>query len=841
MIKIAIGTEPSQLIPCEILKHSIRQNTSSDVVFYESWTAHAGWHPLLLKPENKRISGTRFSPWRWLIPDLLNHTGVGIYLDADQAVFADIAELARYPREGKMIACVVGAEGTFGNQQRHRSNVETSVMAIDCERCDWKPSDMFAKVRLGDWRVAGDHPVHTDEPKSSHYSRMMQAKWISWADIDHLPKTWNHFNQRAADTKLSHWSKIAEQPWKAKGFECNPARDEWLSCLRDAIDQGVIDYDLLKQEVDSGHIAAAVLEYAYKTPYVTVHDAKLIQKRPTKPVTKKALVGKVTALKKAGQTLAACQLLDKFLGRTKSAELHYLSATLHAELGNVVEAKQAFEAALALKPQYVDAAYGFAKWLHKNQQADYAKRVLDDFDQSALGFRQTYMFMKAYYLLPANIEARHCAIQAVNNADLSRANFLVLLNLMLKNKDFDGAIELVTTTSNQYVNDAQINALLALAYHKNTQWMLAQEHYQISANHAGLDAIAAINYGALLCDLKQYESAQLIYSQALKANPSSRGLKRALSHVYLAMGDFENGWRYLETRYEQAPIQIADVKGRQIAEWKGQDLGGKTLLICREEGLGDELQFVRFAQHLKQAGCDKIAWLTRQKMQSLLTMQPYIDFVIDESEIDGLAMGLDYWVMAYSVPYYLGIDSLSLTPAEPYISLADESFSTCVSTDTARPKVGLVWQGSPNHINDAHRSIRQVACLSALGDVEATWYSLQNAYDGFESDFQQLPTGTIDVGTKLHDFRSIAEVIAELEVVITIDSALAHLAAAMGKPCWLMLSAYGEDWRWAGEGNTTRWYPNNVRLFRQTQVDDWKPVIEEIKQALQKEFSVRII
>lgn len=227
-IRCSIGTEPSQLIPCEVLKSSILRRTSRPVEFTESFSPD-GWDSRMIYLSH----GTGFSGWRWAVPDVYDRTGKVIYLDADQVVLADIAELWESLPAGKAFAAVINAVGIFGKKTPEPNHVQTSVMVMDCGHPVWAT-------------------VRQIIPAIS-YRNLMQATWLPRSDIHELPPEWNHFGIVTPETKLVHWSHVKSQPYRNPE---HPTAHVFQRELFDAIDAGHIDRELLRDEVRKGHVAA---------------------------------------------------------------------------------------------------------------------------------------------------------------------------------------------------------------------------------------------------------------------------------------------------------------------------------------------------------------------------------------------------------------------------------------------------------------------------------------------------------------------------------------------------------------------------------------------------------
>lgn len=232
VIRISIGTEPSQLIPCEVLKSSILRRTSRPVEFSHSWTPSQGWHPLM--PRLKH--GTKFSGWRWAVAENYGRTGKAIYLDADQIVLADIVELWDSLPAGKAFAAVINAVGIFGKKTPEPNHVQTSVMVMDCSHPVWdSAARCLAAVASG----------------GRTYRELMQAAFVSRENIHDLPPEWNLFGVECAGANLIHYSHVGSQPWRNKR---HPAAALWQCELSAAIAAGHLGLETLREECAAGHV-----------------------------------------------------------------------------------------------------------------------------------------------------------------------------------------------------------------------------------------------------------------------------------------------------------------------------------------------------------------------------------------------------------------------------------------------------------------------------------------------------------------------------------------------------------------------------------------------------------
>lgn len=266
-IRIAIGTDPTQALPCAVLKSSILRRTQRPVEFLESWTAEGGWHPLMTRDKSLKGKGTAFSWWRWLVPEAFRHTGRAIYQDVDQVCLCDIGELFDWPlldhpeqTQPTLFAAVIGAEGHIGDRgAAHELAVQTSVMLMDCASCDWSYPKLARQVLEGTIDAKPGHGIDPHwkgekNPQRAAYSRLMQAHWIDREKIVRLPPEWNHFNiYEPGVTKIYHSTHSASQEWKT-GKQDTAAKVMWFDELRASVAAGHVSRMLVAAEVTHGHV-----------------------------------------------------------------------------------------------------------------------------------------------------------------------------------------------------------------------------------------------------------------------------------------------------------------------------------------------------------------------------------------------------------------------------------------------------------------------------------------------------------------------------------------------------------------------------------------------------------
>jgi tetratricopeptide (TPR) repeat protein len=296
----------------------------------------------------------------------------------------------------------------------------------------------------------------------------------------------------------------------------------------------------------------------------------------------------------------------------------------------------------------------------------------------------------------------------------------------------------------------------------------------------------------------------------------------------LTAGRLLEGWHHYEFRWLRDPLLSLRL-GQGRPPWKGQELRGKTILIRAEQGVGDTIQFIRYAPKVKALGARVL--LKVQEGTGLLAQAfPGVDAVIGRGEV---IPDFDFYIHPLSLPHIFGTDSASVPAGVPYLR-ADPAFVDRWARRLNQPrdglKAGLAWAGSPSHGRDRYRSMPS-SMLAPLGSVRGVrYFGLQKGDE--EREACPVNAEFANLGAELHDFGDTAAAISQLDLVICVDTAVAHLAGALGKPVWVML-AKPADWRWLEEREDTPWYPT-MRLFRQRESGDWADVVERVKVALER-------
>lgn len=334
------------------------------------------------------------------------------------------------------------------------------------------------------------------------------------------------------------------------------------------------------------------------------------------------------------------------------------------------------------------------------------------------------------------------------------------------------------------------------------------------------------NFGVMLACAGREAEAEACHRQAILLDPGYRKASFNLAYLLLRQGRWEEGWQRLEARDWAEVLQ----PHLNLPRWEGEALAGKAILVGIEAGHGDMIQFGRYCEQLKQAGATRVGVLCHPGLAALFGGLRGADEAIGLDQ--PLTPGWDCWVPALSLPFFFRTTVDTVPAALPYIAPDPARIARMASLLAAAPgelKVGLVWKGGAGFENDSERSLPSLATLAPLAQAPGVrFFSLQKGAGEGE-------TGTFplaDLAAAIDDFADTAALIAGLDLVISVDTAVAHLAGALGKRCWVLLPAYLADWRWLTERSDTPWYPGVMRLFRQRRSGDWNETVAEVARAL---------
>jgi tetratricopeptide (TPR) repeat protein len=336
------------------------------------------------------------------------------------------------------------------------------------------------------------------------------------------------------------------------------------------------------------------------------------------------------------------------------------------------------------------------------------------------------------------------------------------------------------------------------------------------------------NLGIVLTCLGKLPESIKAYSAAVAADPQAPDPHWNLALSLLMAGEFERGWVEHEWRFACESLNHPLVFSQP--QWTGEPLEGRTILLHLEQGFGDSIQFVRYAPMVAAAG-GKVIVQTQSELVRLFKSIPGVWQVIARGEP---LPEFQRHCPLMSLPLAFGTRLETVPATVPYLWPPEASrrpLPAKLPNETKPLRVGLVWAGRPTHKNDRQRSLKlaQLLPISTVEGIE--FYSLQKGDESRQLEPLAEQWKIVDHTAELNDFADTAAFIQQLDLVIAVDTALAHLTGALGKPIWVLLP-FSPDWRWMLGRPGSPWYPT-MRLFRQPNPGDWPSVIEQVRQALQ--------
>jgi Flp pilus assembly protein TadD len=338
------------------------------------------------------------------------------------------------------------------------------------------------------------------------------------------------------------------------------------------------------------------------------------------------------------------------------------------------------------------------------------------------------------------------------------------------------------------------------------------------------------NLGAWRQDEADLAFSGRAYDRALASDPGLAEARFNRACNRMLQGDYRNAWADYEARWHK-PGAVRPPTA--LPSWQGEDIAGKRLLLWAEQGQGDVIQFLRFVPAVAARGARVVLLVSRQ----LLPVARSLAGVSELAAIGAAPPAADVAAPLLSLPLLLGLGDAAAQTMPPYLRApVATSPPTRLSAGDERPRIGLVWSGNPaNEVNPV-RALALVRLMPALALPGLRWISLQVGSPSAEIAAAGLSDRIEDMSEHLIDFGVTADIIAGLDLLVTTDTSVPHLAGAMGKETWLML-AHVPDWRWGMSGETTSWYPS-MRLFRQQRRGDWEGVVDRLAAALVQRFGL---
>jgi len=518
----------------------------------------------------------------------------------------------------------------------------------------------------------------------------------------------------------------------------------------------------------------------------------------------------------------------------QEALTYMLQAVEHRLHERWVDALSCIDRALSIAPQFipwhVDRALVLAELGHYED-------ALDSFDQF-LHFAPPSPEIEALRQDMMGNALSALAEQLERNAD-ELPTRLIRAHLLRKDHQYALAQNEYESVLQYDANNSEVLNYLGIV-------LLAQDKHEASLS-AFTKAIIAdpacaeilYNAGNVLQQLGRLEAARTLYQQAINLSPDFAEAHMEIGHSLLMQGD-RAGWPHLEWRWHtrvmrnhrpgtEQPLWLGEaISPAPIREWpcsKEADLSGKTILVWAEQGAGDTLQFVRFVPQLLQKSRQVILRVQKSLRALVASLEPRLQVIGD----DELLPPHDVHCPLMSLPLALGVENaLNVVPYLQADSNTIEKWNHILGPRQGL-RIGMAWAGRQFGLINRTRDMPLLALMS-LAHLNVELISLQKEIPRADAELLGILPTLRHFGEELTDFSETAAMICNLDLVISVDTAVAHLAAALGKPCWLMLR-FGSEWRWQRERADSPWYPT-MKIFRQKEAGDWSGVMSQVRDQL---------
>lgn len=332
----------------------------------------------------------------------------------------------------------------------------------------------------------------------------------------------------------------------------------------------------------------------------------------------------------------------------------------------------------------------------------------------------------------------------------------------------------------------------------------------------------AFSLGVCYMYQENAEKALQCFERSIELDPKKKAHQVYRAFALFYQGRLDEAWQQYEARLDLNELRDANY---DRPAWKGEDMAGQPLLLMPEQGMGDNLQFIRYAELAAERGINVIV-ITHKPLVRLFQSLKGVSATVNSIPE---AKHFQRYRSLMSLPLIFGTESVDIPQNVPYLNAPEELIETWRRKLSVYRgfRVGLCWRGNPKHTNDHVRS-SSLAEMTGLLDIPGcTFFSMHKDLADFE---KKLPKGLIDIGSEFEDFADTAAAIKSLDLVISVDTSVCHVAGAVGCPTWTMI-ARGPDFRWGLKTDKTAWYPT-MTLYRQDKLGDWSDVYEKMREDL---------
>ncbi|MBF0296840.1 MAG: tetratricopeptide repeat protein [Magnetococcales bacterium] len=531
-----------------------------------------------------------------------------------------------------------------------------------------------------------------------------------------------------------------------------------------------------------------------------------------------------------GEAVAALRKAVTFL--PEDADSFYNLGLLFMGMKKPHEAEEAFRAVLRIDPGAADALNNLGVLLGERKALDEAAAALREAVRVDPGYAEAYNNLGLVLTKQKHHPEAEAAFREALRLRPAWRDAYTHLGVLLKEQKrypeaeaaYREALRIDPAHADTHAN---LGLLLDKTLRDNEAEAALREAIRLAPDAPG----AYVRLGNFWQRRQRMAEAEAILLEALRYHPGDAEAMFSLGLVYLMQGRYTEGWRCYEYRYHperDEPITVPD--GLQAPQWGREELNGLSLLVLREQGFGDEIQFCRFFPLLLARGARRVIYVCRQPLRAWFSTLPGVELVGSVAE----AAGYDRWTFLMSLPGQLGITLANLPAGLPCLGTLPERDAFWRRRLPAGSfRVGLVWKGATGHANDANRSLPGLEVLAPLwGVAGVTFISLQKGAGEEEAASPPAGQPLYNAGAGIRDFADTASILKQLDLVIGVDTTVIHACGALGKACLVLLPAIGSDWRWLSERQESPWYPGVMRLVRQERPGEWSGAVAEAAREL---------
>jgi tetratricopeptide (TPR) repeat protein len=528
---------------------------------------------------------------------------------------------------------------------------------------------------------------------------------------------------------------------------------------------------------------------------------------------------------------AISELLQAIKLEPENASSYANLANAYSFIGEYSKAISSCEKAVELEPKRAEFHQNLGSFLQKN----------GDLDSALISLRRALILNPESAPIYNNIGSILNDLGRIDDAagsyleahKLDPESDIIMLNLamaMHNLKNFTEAKSLF-----EQLIDRDPNRYNIWVNYGNTLYELGENENALNAFNMAItlnenDSNSHRNRGLVLQRLGEWQEAMKSFNNAVSIIPDDATVLFPRGMLRLKLGDYVNGWADYEWRFESVGLDFVPGSAWQYSHWDGRSFEGKTIVVYHEQGLGDALQLLRYLPLVKERGGRLIFACGVPLMRLVENSIPEVDKVI--SRLENHKLRYDYHVALMSLPRIFKTELETIPPLAPLLR-ADEStvkFWETKIQDKDMFNIGLVWSGNPEQGDNKYRSC-SLADFAPIAEIPGIqFYNLQLGEAKDQIAEQAGTMEIIDYSDSLHDMQETAALIENLDLVLTVDTSVAHLAGAMGHPVWVILW-FNHCWRYLLERNDSPWYPT-MKLYRQPELGDWKSVMSNVNEDL---------